>query len=205
MKIYFIEKSIEFSGNDLHKPNLGGSEKTLINISTEVAKYENFEVKVFNLANKKEVINNVEWNNLNNCNLYKTPDYLIAMSDVNLLNYFDCTNNFLWSHSVQSFEKFIRKKQLLSFFKKKPKLILEGEYHYKTRSFITSFYGKKKLPIAADNEFIESPVDILKIPTPKAIFTTRSDRNLEFLLNCWTEIKLRSNNAYLLINPPYKL
>ena len=205
MKIYFIEKSIEFSGNDLHKPNLGGSEKTLINISTEVAKCENFEVKVFNLTNEKEVINNVEWNNLNNCNLYKTPDYLIAMSDVNLLNYFDCTNNFLWSHSVQSFEKFIRKKQLLSFLKKKPKLILEGEYHYKTRSFITSFYGKKKLPIAADNDFIESPVDILKIPIPKAIFTTRSDRNLEFLLNCWSEIKLRSNNAFLLINPPYKL
>jgi len=40
---------------------------------------------------------------------------------------------------------------------------------------------------------------------PKAIFTTRSDRNLEFLLNCWTEIKHRSNDAFLLINPPYKL
>ena len=36
-------------------------------------------------------------------------------------------------------EKFIRKKQLLPFIKYKPIMILEGDYHYKSRNFFTSF------------------------------------------------------------------
>ena len=63
--------------------------------------------------------------------------YLIAMSDAKLFEKINCYNNYLWSHSVQSFEKFFRKGQLLPFFKHKPKMILEGEYHYKNRSFLT--------------------------------------------------------------------
>ena len=39
----------------------------------------------------------------------------------------------------------------------------------------------------------------------KAIFTTRSDRNLEFLIDCWKKIKLESNDSDLYFNPPYDL
>ena len=38
-------------------------------------------------------------------------------------------------------------------------MILEGEYHYKTRSFLTSLFGKKILPIAVDDEFINMNID----------------------------------------------
>ena len=46
------------------------------------------------------------------------------MSDANLLSKINCKKN-LWSHSVQTIEKFIRKKQLLPFIKFKPTMILE--------------------------------------------------------------------------------
>ena len=49
-----------------------------------------------------------------------TPDFVISMSDANLFYKLSGKKNYLWSHSVQNFEKFLRKKQLLPFIKFKP-------------------------------------------------------------------------------------
>ena len=205
MKIYFIEKSIPFDSLDIDKPFISGSEKTLINISNELGNYKNLIVKVFNLTKNKKIIGKIEWNNIKNINPVDKPDILIGMSDANLLSLFKCNRNFLWSHSIQSIEKFLRKKQLFAFFKNKPIMILEGDYHFKNRSFFTSMFGKKKLPIAVDNDFINFKIDRHYVPNRKAIFTTRSDRNLDFLIKCWTSIIIESDNSCLYINPPFNL
>jgi len=204
-KIYFIEKSVPFNSLDINKPFISGSEKTLINISNELAKYKEFIIKVFNLTNINQSINNVEWNNLINITDNDQPDVLFSMSDSNLLSFFKCKKNFLWSHSVQPIEKFLRKRQFSSFVKNKPIMILESEYHYKTRSWFTSLYGKRILPIAVDNDFINQEIHSDYIPDNNAIFTTRSDRNLRFLLKAWSKINLKVENAKLFINPPYNL
>ena len=205
MKIYFVEKTIPFNSLDIDKPFISGSEKTLINISNELANYENLKIKVFNLTKTKNVIEKVEWNNINNITSHDQPDILIGMSDANLLSLFKCKKNYLWSHSVQPIEKFLRKKQLLPFIKNKPIMILEGDYHFKNRSFFTSLFGKKILPIAVDDDFIKFQIDEKYVPNRKAIFTTRSDRNLEFLIKCWSSISSNSDNSSLHINPPYNL
>ena len=204
-KIYFIENSSSFDFSDLNSPYIAGSEKTLINITNELSKDKNLIIKVFNKSKKSSLQNNLSWNNIKNIDASDTPDYLIAMSDANLLSKINCKKKFLWSHSVQPIEKFIRKKQLIPFITNKPILLLEGEYHYKTRSFFTSFFGKKILPIATDDDFINTNVDTNYVPKQKAIFTTRSDRNLNFLLECWREIKKKAFNAELHINPPFEL
>ena len=64
-RIYFVEKSIPFDPNDLSSEKISGSEKTLINITNEIAKNENLIVKVFNLTLSNKIINNVEWLNIN--------------------------------------------------------------------------------------------------------------------------------------------
>ncbi len=84
-------------------------------------------------------------------------------------------------------------------------MILEGHYHYKNRNFLTSFFGKHILKIAPDNDFIKTKVDINYLPPSNAIFTTKSDRNIELLLNAWIEIKKKNRISKLYINPPYKL
>ncbi len=205
IKIYFLENSFDYNGNDLNSDIIGGSEKTLINISNELAKDDNFVIKVFNNTSNKTVINNVSWININEINQSEYVNYVIAMSDANLLNKIFCKNNFLWSHSVQSIEKFIRKKQLIPFLKHKPVMILEGDYHYKSRSFFTSFFGKEILKIAPDKDFINTKVNLNILPPANAIFTTKSDRNLDFLLDAWHQIKKKSIQSKLFINPPYKL
>ena len=204
-KVYFVEKSVPFNCSDINESFISGSEKTLINISNELGNFKNLTVKVFNNTNINKKINNVEWNNLNNISFNDQPDILISMSDVNLLSLFNCKKNYLWSHSIQPIEKFIRKKQLFPFLKYKPKMILEGNYHYRNRSFFTSIFGKRILPLAVDYDFLNFPVNEHFIPIKKAIFTTRSDRNIDFLLNCWLEINHKTLNSHLYINPPYNL
>ncbi len=204
-KIYFIESSTNFNKSNLDSPSIAGSEKTLINITNELSKNDDLIVNVFNKTSEPIKLGNLEWNNINEINKYQFPDFLIAMSDAKLLSRTKSKKKFLWSHSVQTIEKFIRKKQLLPFLKNKPIMILEGEYHYKTRSFLTSLYGKKILPIAVDDDFINVKIDKIDIKKKDAIFTTRSDRNLSFLIDCWSHIKKNSTTSKLIINPPYEL
>ena len=204
-KLYFIENSFDYNGDDLNNMKIGGSEKTLINISNQLAKNEDLVVKVFNNTSNSSLIRNVHWKNIKEVTPLDKPDYAVAMSDANLLNILNSNNNYLWSHSIQSFEKFIRKKQLIPFIKHKPIMILEGRYHYKKRNFLTSFFGKKILKIAPDDDFINTQIDIEFIPPPNAIFTTKSDRNLDFLIKAWEEIRINNFDSKLFINPPYSL
>ena len=205
MLIYFIEKSIPFTANDLNSNFISGTEKVLINVSNELAKNYKLNIKVFNKTKQSQTINNVEWININNCSQYQQPDVLISFSDMQLLKEFNCKKNYLWSHSVQTIEKFIRKKQLIPFFLHKPKLILEGSYHFNNRSYFTSLFGKKILKLAPDYEFINENIDISHIPEKKCIFTTRPDRNLDILLSAWKKIHTLNTKAKLMINPPYQI
>ncbi len=205
IKIYFLENSFDYNGNDLDSDKIGGSEKVLINISNELAKDDRLLIKVFNNTSNPSTINKVLWNNINQIDNSDKPEFVIAMSDANLFKKMNSKKNFLWSHSVQTIEKFIRKKQLFSFIKYKPIMILEGDYHFRSRSYPTSFFGKKILKIAPDYDFIKTKIDLNKIPPPDAIFTTKSDRNLDLLVNAWHLIKKNCKSSRLFINPPYDL
>ena len=204
-KIYFIEDSFDYNGENLNDNFIAGSEKTLINITNELGKNKSLLIKVFNKTSIPKIINNVYWHNISQIDRDDKPDFLISMSDANLFYKLNGRKNFLWSHSVQNLEKFIRKKQLIPFIKFRPVMILEGDYHFKSRGLLTSFFGKKILKIAPDYDFINTKIDINFIPPQNAIFTTRSDRNLQFLIKSWFKIKINSTNAQLCINPPYTL
>ena len=65
-------------------------------------------------------------------------------------------------------------------------------------------FWKKILKIAPDDDFIKTEIDWRNTPA-NAIFTTKSDRNLDFLLNTWKEIKKQNSYSKLFINPPYIL
>ena len=204
-KIYFIENSLQFNSLDLNTAKIAGSEKTLINISNELAKNNKFKIKVFNNTPIESNINNVEWCYLKNFFKHPAPDAIVAMSDANLLSKTDCKKKFIWSHSVQTFEKFFRKNQFFPFFIHKPVVIVEGQYHYKTRSLFTSFYGKKILKLAPDYEFIDTKIDKNFLPNKNAIFITRPDRNLNLLIQSWKEIKRKTKDSNLYINPPFNI
>ena len=76
----------------------------------------------------------------------------------------------------------------------KPKVILESNYHFENRNFITSPYGKFIVKLAPDDAFLNTSVDKDFIPDKNAIFITRPDRNIRFLLDCWNEIIKKSDH-----------
>ena len=57
-KIYFLENSFDYNGSNLNSAFIAGSEKTLINITNELAKDKNLIIKVFNNT-KSSKINDV--------------------------------------------------------------------------------------------------------------------------------------------------
>ena len=101
-KIYFIENSYDYNADNLNSEKIGGSEKTLINITNSFSDDDNYLIKFFNNTSKPKLINNLEWNNINQINKSDIPDFLISMSDANLFNYIKCKRNYLWSHSIQT-------------------------------------------------------------------------------------------------------
>ena len=83
-KIYFIENSFDYNGDDLNSEKIAGSEKTLINISNSFSYDENYIIKVFNNTTQPKLINNIHWNNIKQIDKSDIPDFLISMSDANL-------------------------------------------------------------------------------------------------------------------------
>ena len=46
VKIYFLENSFNYNGSNLNSAEIGGSEKTLINISTELGCFQSAPIHI---------------------------------------------------------------------------------------------------------------------------------------------------------------
>ncbi len=208
MKIVLIDNSeIKYNSKNKYNSELRGAETVIINIAESLANLDH-EIYVMNNCPKDEKINSVNWLNINKIKEKKIKincDAAIANADAKNLNFVLTKKKFVLSHSIQRFEKFLRKGQLIPYMIHKPKIIVLGKYHYANRSKITSFFGKEIFRYATDKIFInETLLDF--VPSKQAIFASRPDRNLDLLLNVWNKkISNKCSNVKLLINPPYDL
>ena len=204
MKICFIDYTkFKYSFNDKDKPLLRGAETTLINLSYNLSLLNN-EVYIFNNCSEKFNLKNYYWNDISQ--LDDTDilfDVAIANGDINLLKKVKAKKYFSISYSVQTIEKFIRKNQLFTYLRNKPKIILIGSYHKEKRNIITRIWGHDFLNLAIDNNFLKCEVNIdINDLGNQAIFTSRPDRNGEKLIKIWKEkIIPHRNNIKLLITP----
>ena len=108
------------------------------------------------------------------------------------------------SHSLQSIEKFIRKSQLVSYLKHKPKILLLSKYQKQNRSKFLTLFGDLRINWAVDDIFIKTTVNSFTLEN-QAIFTSKEDRNLNLLINIWNEyIFPYKKDAKLLITPTSK-
>lgn len=202
MKICFLDKTIfEYDFNDKYSPLLRGAETILINLSKSISLLGH-EVFVFNNCRKNIKNNNYHWNSINQLiNKNNYFDVAITNADANLLNLVNAKKKIVLSYSLQPIEKFLRKKQLFSYIKHRPKIFLLGEYHKKKRSIFLSLFGSEIYTPGIDDIFLESKIKFPK-HSNQAIFTSRSDRNLNILLEIWNNYILpKSTNYKLLITP----
>jgi len=200
MRICFLDQTkFEYSDKDKYSPNLRGAETILINLSNKLRE-EGHDVIVYN--NCPKGYENKNWKNLSSAKSDNINfDIGISNADINLFDYIKANKKYVISYSLQSIEKFIRKKQLFPYIKHKPKYILIGDYHMKNRSKLITLFGSEILSLAVDNIFINTQIND-HIDPHQAIFTSRADRNSDLLIKIWKQ-KIFSKFKYgkLLITP----
>ena len=204
MKVCFLDNNIiPYSSKDINSNRIRGAENILINLAKEISNQGN-DVTVFNNYVGNDIIDNVRWLNLSQTHNDNFYDVAITNNDMRLFDKVRSNKYFAFSHSIQSIEKFIRKKQLISYLKYKPKIVLLSDYHKQNRNFFLKMFGSFRLDWAVDNEFLDINLndDIIE---NIAIFTSRSDRNLDLLVNIWKNNIFPNNNHLKLLITPNKL
>lgn len=201
-KIIIIDNSdISYDGNDIDGPIIRGTETSLILLAEQFVKI-GIHVDFCNSTNKFTIINGVKYFNKNNIDKDIIYDLAIAISDANEFKRVSSIKKAVFSNSNQPIEKFIRKKQLIPFLRYKPVLITLCDYQYNLRSYFTSFYGKKTIPITVDPKFLDIKIDENFLPDKKVVYNIRSNRNLDLLIKIWNEKIFPVNNQFRLYITP---
>ena len=199
--VLFIDNSdSDFTGFDLSTTKVRGTESSLILLAESLVK-NNIYVKVLTEIEKDVLCNGVIYCN-KSIHQEINFDLCIAISNANLFNKISAKKKVVWSNSLQPFEKFLRKKQLLAFLKHKPEVVTMCNYQFNKRSFLTSMYGKHMISLSVDPRFYNEKVDLEEIPKPYALNNVRSHRNLDWLIDIWTNsFNNKNGKAKLFINP----
>ena len=201
-KIIIIDNScLSYTGEDIEGTVVRGTETSLILLAEQFVKI-GIKVDYCNSISNPKKINGVNYFHKNKIDKSYTYDLAIVISDANEFYRVSSIKKAVFSNSNQPIEKFIRKKQLLPFLKFKPILITLCEYQYKKRSFFTSFYGKKTIPITVDPKFLNIDIDINHLPERKVVYNIRSNRNLDRLIKIWCEKIFPINNEFKLFITP---
>ena len=199
--VLFIDNSdSDFTGFDLNTTKVRGTESSLILLAESLVK-NNIYVKVLTEIEKDVLCNGVIYSN-KSAHQETHYDLCVAISNANLFNKISAKKKVVWSNSLQPFEKFLRKKQLLPFLKHKPEVVTMCNYQFYKRSYLTSMYGKHMISLSVDPRFYNEKVDLEKIPKPYALNNVRSHRNLDWLIDIWTKsFNNKNGKAKLFINP----
>ena len=122
MNICFVDNTqFKYDGNSIYSHKLRGAESVIINLSKSLYSLGHKVSVINNCENSKE-INGVNWINIKTLTNIGEYDFAVANGDCRLFKYVKSNNNILFSHSLQSIEKFLRKGQLISYLKYKPKV-----------------------------------------------------------------------------------
>ena len=200
--VIIIDNSdLSYSGEDINGTVVRGTEASLILLSEQFVRM-GINVDYCNSIQKKSKVNGVNYFNKNDIVKQKQYDLAIVISDANEFRRVSSLKKAVFSNSNQPIEKFLRKKQLLPFLKFKPTLITLCDYQYKKRSFFTSFYGKKTIPITVDPKFLDIEIDQNFLPEKKVVYNIRSNRNLNHLIKIWCDKIFPSNNDFKLYITP---
>jgi len=204
MKICFLDNTkIPYTSKDLTHSIIRGAESILINLSKEFNKLGH-HVTVYNHTDGNQIIDNIKWSNLKYTDPLENYDLAITNNDIRLFNLVKANRYVAFSHSIQSLEKFIRKKQLISFLKYKPKIVLLSNYHENNRNFILKMFGTIKVDWAVDQIFLDTHINS-NFNEEIAIFTSRNDRNLDMLIDIWKKKIFPINNKLKLLCTPSSL
>jgi len=203
MKICFVDVSkTDYNFNNFNDEFIRGAESIFINFSKRLSFLDN-EVFVFNNCTNEYISNNYSWLNLKKINKFKNFfDIVISNNDTSILNKFNCKKKFVISHSILTIEKSIRKNQIFNYFRNRPIYLLIGKYHKQKMSKVFSFFNCKIISYGVDEVFEKKKISEVIIDNKISYFTSRQDRNLDYLVNIWKKFIFPANQEFKLYVTP---
>ncbi len=202
MNICFLDNfKFPYNYYDLNSNKVRGAENVVINLSKELS-ILGHKVTVFNNVDNDQIIENVKWSNIRKLKRNDLfYDVAFTNNDINLFEKINSKKRIAFSHSIQTIEKFIRKKQLLPYLKYRPKIVLLSNYHKDNRNLLLKMFGSIRLDWSVDDLFIKTKINN-NIRDNIAIFTSRPDRNLNLLVDIWRKYIFTKKNKYKLLITP---
>ena len=198
MKICFLDKTIfEYDDESLYSSNLRGAESVLINLSKALSK-QGHNITIINNCPKNKIKNKIRWINYQSNFNVETYDLVISNGDCRMFKFAKSNRYLLFSHSIQSIEKFLRKNQLFSYLKYKPRICFLSEYHKKKRSKLLYLFGNINIEWSVDEIFLKAPMPS-KLDNKFAIFPSKENRNQNLLIKVWKEFIFKENNELKLL------
>ena len=203
MKICFVDTAkLDYSHKDINNQLIRGAESIFINFSLKLKEFGN-EVYIFNNSSKEYYEKNYIWSNLNKIKKREYYDIVISNNDTQILSKFTTKKKFVISHSILTIEKAFRKNQLLSYFRNRPKYLLIGNYHKKKMSNIFSLFGNDIIYYGVEDIFQKTNLSD-KIDNNLSFFTSRTDRNLDILIEIWKNDVFKNRSLSKLYVTPIK-
>ena len=201
MNICFLDNNkVGYTHDDLQKNLIRGAERAVINLALTLENLGH-KITVLNHTKKKSYFKNVRWLNINEYNESEFFDIAITNNDFRCFDKVKSNKKVAISHSIQTIEKFIRKKQLVSYIKHKPKILLLSNYHKKKRSNLLRIFGSDIISWSVDDLFLNTK--LIQVDKKKAIFTSYIDRNLELLISIWKNYIFTKNKEIKLFITPH--
>ena len=174
---------IDINSNKLDK--IGGIESLNVELAKKLSNL-NFNVVLSTFCSKKakidKLINLPITEIKNNKNDY-TFDTIISSNDSTIFNFFPNSKKIFWLHNPLQIEKSIRRKQLFSLLKNRPKAVFVSSYLESITSRLFFFDERLIIPNFLLDNFISKKINFNR----KQIFVWSVQRNkgLKETINIW--------------------
>ena len=187
MKLLFINNSlINLNSKNINK--VGGIEHCNIELAQGLSRLGHEVTLVSKIKNKQKVknITNLPFNyltSIENNNLY---DIVVSSNYSQAFKFKQKSIKVLWMHNELQIEKSLRKKEFLPIILNKPHVVFVSNYLKQLTTSLYPFKSKTIIPNGCSELFLNNKRN--KNIKPIFIWTLKSDRGLDEIIDIWCQI-----------------
>lgn len=182
----------DFSFKDEIDRPLGGAQSAFIGLVKGLSSL-GYHLEIRNHCEEEFCSEFVNWRKLNVQEKFDADGFIVNRS-AKLLSLVPKAKPVLfWLHNRGNY--LLKPRNLKFLINSYPTLVYSGKYHRST-FYLWFLFKNRVIPLGLNNTFFQNKIEV-KIPGPKAIFTSNPLRSLVWLVDRWIEIRQLVPNAEL--------
>jgi glycosyltransferase involved in cell wall biosynthesis len=184
-----------YAGASLYAGGVGGTESSVIQLAEALAA-RGHRIYALNRLDAAALEAGVRWMPLRDKQSLPPLDIAIGINSTRILDDVKARRTIAWLHNPPTLKQQLKRRNLLALLRHRPHAVLLGEYH--------SSLLHRRLPYAsrsiighgiADTFFLHERESAAR--PPRAVFTSQPKRGLDFVVEAWEKIRVRTPGAEL--------